>query len=524
MSLEGIRKGLAAGKAPLIILAVLGAVYAAVPPKTAWRYGVRKRWPMEWFEAEAPDGSLLTSDDCEGRPTLLVVWAAWCPYMPDNIRVIERVKMRYRSTDACIVPVSTDPKKETAFEFARSYNLIAPYYWGYNGLSDMYWSGHSTPHSFVFDRDGNLILSLDTGTGDYDAVMAAMDKVVHDGGPSLGPSPTAPGHEPGETPEVTETAAAAKQALDLFQAGDFDGLDALASQWRGLRARTALDVWKEYILYNAIGIDSGDGKATDADFEARIATFERWVAARPESVVARIALGRQWFNYAYRARGGGWDSEVTEAGRRLFVERMAKARPYLEQAEAMPGKSPVVYFTLMGVAAAQGRPDAESAEIFRKALAFEPDYLQYYENRMTDLLPRWGGSARRVREFVEASADGRGDGRGDELYARLVWDLLNGVEEYKNPFRAGYSWPRTLAGYRAMLARNPTATRRQQCAKLAVLAGDHAVAREMFASEGVRYNSWVWDRDGDFRRERRWALRESLLQKVAAWFGLGGIA
>lgn len=511
------------GKKPLLILLALGAAYAATPAKVAWRHGIHKRWPMGWFNVEAPDGSRLTADDCVGRPTLVVVWAAWCPYMPNNIRAIERVKMRYRSTDACIVPASTDEKKETAFEFARSYGLVEPYYWGYDGLSSMYWSGRATPHSFVFDRDGNLVLSLDTVEGDYDTVLAAMDKVVHDGGVGLGPAPTAPGHEPGRTPEAVEADMTAREVLDAFHSEDFDALDALANQWRAARARTATDAWKEWIFYDRIALDPDD-KTTDADFEGRIATFERWLTKRPGSVAAREALGRAWYQYAWRARGSGWSSEVTEVGRRLFEERLAKARPFLEQAEAMPDKSPVVYFTLLGLSLAQDRPDAESAELFRKALAFEPDYFPYYTSRLSHFLPRWGGSAEATKRFVEAAADGRGDGRGDELYARLVWELTFGDQEYDDPFQAGYSWPRVQAGCRALLARSPGERWGGGCAKLAVLAGDKRGAQEMFAKGGAHLDWSFWKTREAYRAAVHWSERPSLLERLKTLLGFGGIA
>lgn len=513
----------AAAKKALLGSALAAAGYAAAPPKLLWQYGIHKAWPMEWFEVEASDGTILSSDDCEGRPVLLVTWAAWCPYMPENLKVVERVKMRYRSTDACIVPASTDEHKEKAWEFARSQSLVEPYYWGYSGLADMYW-GHNTPHAFVFDRDGSLVLSRDTLAGDYDAVMEAMDAVVHDGAPDDSPSPTAPGHGLKPMPELVENDEASGRARELYDSGNLDGLEALAKEWRGQRARTALGVWKEWLLYNAIVLESDAENATDADYEARLRSFESWTSTRPASVVARTALARQWYQYAWHARGHGWSSSVDDAAAGLFHDRLEKAGAVFEQAEAMPDKTPVVYHSMLALARAQGWPEPKMDGLFRKALAFEPDYLPYYFTRAVGFEPRWGGSEQALRNFVETSADARGAG-GDELYARLVWELNDHFEQDGvNPFKRGYSWPRVLAGYRALIARDPGPAWRLECAKLAALAGDRAVAQEMFASEGVRWEPWAWRDRGQFIKARRWARRPALWRRLASWIGLGGFA
>jgi hypothetical protein len=511
-------------KKVLLATALAGTGYAATPPKYLWRVGIRKPWPIESFFVEASDGTQLSTEDCDGRPVLLVTWAAWCPYMPENLRVVERIKMRYRSTDACIVPVSIDKDKEKAWEFARAQGLVEPYFWGYDGLSDMYW-GTTIPHAFVFDRSGRLLLSRDTLAGDYDAVMEAMDTVVHDGEATGSPSPTAPGHGLKPMPEQVETDATYERVRDLVATGDLDRVDAQAVEWRAARARTARDEWKEWILYDELVLDSDAENATDADYEARIARFETWVATRPASVAAKMALARQWFQYAYRARGHGWADSVPKAAWAIFGERMGKARALLDQVEAMPDRSPVVYFSLLGAARAQDRPLAEREALFRKAIAFEPDFFPAYSNHADDFLERWGGSASALRSFVERSADERGGAAGDRLYARLVWHLLDDFEEDRvDPFKTGYSWPRVLAGYRALIAEDPGPERRIQCARLAVLAGDKDVAREMFAGEGVRFQEGTWPTRDAFLGARRWARRPTFWHWLASLVGFGGIA
>lgn len=173
--------------------AVAGCAYYFTPPRYLWRLGIQVPYPIEEFAVDAADGSRLTSYDCIGRPIILVTWGAWCPYMPGNLTEIEKLKARFSYNDICVVPVSTDKDSAKAWEFARANQMAEPNYWGYRGLSSMYW-GHKTPHYFLFDRDGLLRLSKDIDETDSASLMLAVVNVIEDGMPRNNtPSPTRPG-------------------------------------------------------------------------------------------------------------------------------------------------------------------------------------------------------------------------------------------------------------------------------------------------------------------------------------------
>lgn len=477
----------------LVGAAIFGGGYYLAPPRLLWEYGIKVRYPMEDFIVDASGGSQLSSSDCIGRPVLLMTWGAWCPYMPGNLAEIEKLKARFAYSDICVVPVSTDEKAAKAWEFARANNMAEPNYWGYKGMSDMFW-GYGVPHLFLFDRKRRLKLHGQMTELDHEALMAAIVGAIEDGTPrNTSPSPTRPGQAGLVDEEKREADELAVESARLFQAGRLDDLDARAAFWRKGRERTLLDAWKEATVYSAITVDSDD-EAADSDHEARIRLFEAWSATRPASVTARLALGRQWYKYAWKARGHGYASETTEEGARLFRERLEKARVLFEETALMPDTSPVVYRELLGLARSQGWDGAKTDDLLRRAVAFEPDYLEYYDTRATTLLPRWGGSDEEVAHFAAASADARKDGRGDELYARILWSLAWAYEgEKRSPFDAGFSWPRVRAGLGQLLARRPQSTAwLSRGAKLALAAGDKETARKMFTALGGRCDQSVW--------------------------------
>lgn len=492
----------------LIGAALLGGGYYLTPPRVFWEYGIKVPYPMEAFIVDGSGGTQLSSADCLGRPVLLVTWAAWCPYMPGNLSELEKLKARFAYSDICVVPVSTDKTAAKAWEFAAANNMAEPNYWGYNGLSDMYW-GFGVPHMFLFDRKGMLRMEGPIGEANHEDLRAAIIGAIEDGTPrNTSPSPTRPGQAGLVDEEKREAEELAAGNARLFQAGLLDELDARAASMRKGRERTALDVWKEWTVYESIMVDS-ESEASDADHEARIRQFEAWVATRPASVTARMALGRQWNLYAWKARGHGWSDDVNDESRRLFVERLEKARVILEETALMPDTTPAVYFTLLGLARSQDWDEARTDDLLKRALAFEPDYLQYYETRATGLLPRWGGSDEEVARFAASSADARTDGRGDEVYARIAWSLLWAYEgEKRSPFDAGFSWPRARAGLGKVLARQPQSTAwLSRGAKLALAAGDKETARQMFTALGGRADPAVWPVYRDYWDARAGVMR-----------------
>jgi len=94
---------------------------------------------------------------------------------------------------------------------------------------------------------------------------------------------------------------------------------------------------------------------------------------------------------------------VTEEGWQVFGERLAAARVDLERACALDEKSPAAAGTLVTVAMGQGNEAAGEAA-FAKAVARDPLYVRAYEQRLMQIMPKWGGTAEGMLAFARASA------------------------------------------------------------------------------------------------------------------------
>ena len=66
-----------------------------------------------------------------------------------------------------------------------------------------------------------------------------------------------------------------------------------------------------------------------------------WIAAKPDSITARIAHADFLAEYAWHARGSGYANEVSKDGWKLFGERLTAAHEILKQAKPMQPQCPM---------------------------------------------------------------------------------------------------------------------------------------------------------------------------------------
>jgi hypothetical protein len=202
----------------------------------------------------------------------------------------------------------------------------------------------------------------------------------------------------------------------LFAQEKFEELDRIAHEARATKARFPGGYWKIELLYHPLASPAAGMNASDAEWQQYLGRLQRWMQQRPNSITARVALAWLYDNYAWKARGGDYADSVSDDGWRLLAERAGMARKILEDAQALPEKCPEWYSAMMSIAAAESW-DAEQAQaLFEQAVAFEPEYYPYYQDRAETLLPKWGGEEGDTAAFAEAAANRLGGKKGDVLY------------------------------------------------------------------------------------------------------------
>jgi len=321
----------------------------------------------------------------------------------------------------------------------------------------------------------------------------------------LGGSLIVPGSSWGQSSGVTVISA---QELRHWQgdlqadliAEKFDSLDEIADQLRRDKTRLPGGTWQLRLFYGALDPPG----QTDQDSTEHIAHLEHWIAQRPNSITARVALATALTRWAWVARGHDYADTVTPEGGRLFDERMKEAQTVLDGAKKLSVMCPQWYSTMMEVALAQGGERGRMRQLLDDGIRFEPGYYYLYIQYANYLLPRWYGQDGEASRFARDSADAAGGNAGDIVYFQIAAVLIS-IPNDDFPVHE-MDWQRLQRGYQALLSQyGQTGYLENKLAFMAWKFQDSAVARQQFALIGDDWNVGVWESRSYFDRARDWA-------------------
>lgn len=97
----------------------------------------------------------------------------------------------------------------------------------------------------------------------------------------------------------------------LLKESKFKQLDCLANRFRSSKERFPGGAWKLHVLYQ--GLDNPvqyPQYPTEKDWNVLLRRLKQWVAVRPRSLTARVALASAYVDYAWHARGNGYVDTV----------------------------------------------------------------------------------------------------------------------------------------------------------------------------------------------------------------------
>jgi len=293
------------------------------------------------------------------------------------------------------------------------------------------------------------------------------------------------------------------QAKALLMREDFAELDKMADAVRSSKARVPGGGWKLSRFYEAVNNTTGGGYETDADWQNHLALLQRWTAARPQSITARVALAEAYLSYAWVARGGGYANTVTDQGWQLFQDRTKQAAKVLADATALPSKCPHWYELMQEIALAAGADKSQHRAIFEKAIEFEPLFFAYYQRYAIALLPQWGGEPGDMEAFAEESYRRVGGKEGAHIYFEIASNLCGRCGEFSAD---GFSWQKLQEGFAALEELyGLTPLKLNRFAFLAATYGDKAVAAKAFLRIGPNWDSTIWGSRAQFESQRSWA-------------------
>lgn len=293
--------------------------------------------------------------------------------------------------------------------------------------------------------------------------------------------------------------------MDLVRA-DYDALDNAAREDRSPAARFGGGTWRVWGYYEGLDTPPLGDKATEDDWNIQIDALKAWVAARPESGAARIALAGLYDNFAQHARGSGYANTVSDEGWKLYGQRIALAASTLEDAAKLKDKSPYWYSLMFDVALAQGWTKAQAKELVDASVAFEPTYYNLYRQYANFLLPKWYGEDGDAQAFAEQISTQLGGEQGKFVYFEIASTIVCGCNSGDPSQIKTLSWPKIKDGY-ATLGQlyGYSSLKANRFAYMAMLAHDKPAARAAFAAIGDNWDQSVWQRQLDFLEAKAWA-------------------
>lgn len=290
----------------------------------------------------------------------------------------------------------------------------------------------------------------------------------------------------------------------LIEGSRFDSLEKAADSARSSQERVTGGTWKLYLLYDVVSQPMTGDNATERQWTERLAQLNRWIAARPQSITARVALAQAYLKYAWFARGGNYADKVSESDWELFRARAGQALNTLKEAQSLPAKCPHFYLVTVLVARAQSWPMEAMRGVFERAMAFEPAYYHSYREFAYSLLPQWFGQEGDAEDFAEELARRIGGREGAFVYFELA--SLIYCQCSTPPENPTLSWPKIQEGFAVMEEKyGASMIKINRFASLAYLYKDRAVAKRALERVGENWEISAWGKRSTFDQAREWA-------------------
>src|SRR5688572_4629080 len=193
--------------------------------------------------------------------------------------------------------------------------------------------------------------------------------------------------------------------LSRLRHHQFEDTDKFADDVRETRARFPGGGWKLFEIYDQTNEPSAGSDVTEEEWQAHLKLFEEWIAKYPDSPTARAGYADTWVRYAWHARGAGTAKGLTPTQKKLFAERLKRAKEVADEALSLGMHCPHLYSVLLSVGQGEGWSREEYDQVFEAAIASEPLYRSFYHKKGSYLLPRWHGHDGDWQDFAEESAD-----------------------------------------------------------------------------------------------------------------------
>ncbi len=215
--------------------------------------------------------------------------------------------------------------------------------------------------------------------------------------------------------------------------------------------------------------------------------------------LAKYIKGCYEIDLAWKSRGCGWASTVTEDGWKGFEQHLSAANRVLHEAWKIHPDYPEAAAMMIKVAMGECANEGETPRLwFKRAVTAQMDYAPAYAAYAWAIRPRWGGSLREMEELgIECLKTRRFDTEAPWQYYSQISSITSELDGDKRYLKKSETWTRMqvlLDGYGK--ANNPWALSADQCASakagIAAMSERFPEAKKILDSLGGRLDNNVF--------------------------------
>lgn len=128
------------------------------------------------FTVEMLDGSSVTLSALQGKPTLLIFWATWCPPCRAELSHLQEGVIDLYGDKITVLPISRGEKRETVEEFLTKMGYTFAV--GLDGDQSIYrkYASNYIPRCWVIDSKGEVVYA---GVGYDEAIAAEVQEALN---------------------------------------------------------------------------------------------------------------------------------------------------------------------------------------------------------------------------------------------------------------------------------------------------------------------------------------------------------
>ncbi|MDB6173998.1 MAG: hypothetical protein JWL59_3309 [Chthoniobacteraceae bacterium] len=296
-------------------------------------------------------------------------------------------------------------------------------------------------------------------------------------------------------------AALFKEVAALFASKDYEALDRLEESLRTSKEQFPEGTRKLPVFFDALSAPpaNSEGKISREERVQFLAQLDAWIAARPQSAPAKIARTNALFsasNYYLNTAQLSGEANLWSSYLNLARQQLSDKDPALRQ-------DPEFFRARLNLALLWGPKPPEFDKYHERALALDPEYLEYYLVKAQWLQRQ--PQSQSWEQYAEEAAHATADRFGMEVYARIVWALK--AQAGFNVFdQTRASWPMVKQGFLDLEKRAPGSLWNLNAfCWYACAARDRETAAELFERLNDRWSKKMWVTQAFFESQKKWA-------------------